>query len=128
MYVGSGLPRHIFNTDGSTSYLPGGYTSNSNYGKTTTLPGGSTDAIYSETTIAIQVPPGQIVSMTYWTEYDQQYFIQDKSMTIEENVNNWKMIGQTKLDFSRDRLMKWVPVGSNSYFFSETDDFGLTIQ
>ena len=48
-------------------------------------------------------------------------------MTIEENVNNWKTIGYTKIDFSRDRLMKWVPKGSNGHFFSETDDFGLTI-
>ena len=128
VYVSSGSPRHIFNTDGSTSYLPGRYTSNSNYGKTTTLPGGSTDAIYSDTTVAIQVPPEQIVSMTYWSEYDQFYIVQDQSMTIEENVNNWKSLGFTKIDFSRDRLMKWVPVGSNCKFFSETDDFGLTIQ
>lgn len=128
LYYSDGLPRHIFNTDGSASYLPGGYTSNSNYGKTTTLPGGSTDAFYSAGMIAIQVPPEQIVSMTYWSEYDQFYIVQDQSMTIEENVNNWKMIGCTKIDFSKDRLMKWAPVGSNCKFFSETDDFGLTIQ
>ena len=120
------VPRHIFNTDGSTSYYPGATTSNSD--KTCTLPDGSTDDIASDTTVAIQVPPGQIVSITYWSDYDQFYFVQDQSMTIEENVNNWKTIGYTKIDFSKDRLMKWVPVGSNSHFFSETDDFGLTIQ
>ena len=125
-YTGSGLPRHIFNTDASNSYYPGSATSNS--AKTCTLPDGSKDDIASDTTVAIQVPPGQIVSITYWSDYDQFYFVQDQSMTIEENVNNWKTIGYTKIDFSKDRLMKWVPVGSNSYFFSETDDFGLTIQ
>ena len=119
-------PRHIFNTDGSGSYRPGSTTSNGN--KTCTLPDGSTDAIAADATVAIQVPPGQIVSITFWSEYDQFYIVQDKSMTIEENVNNWKMIGYTKIDFSRDRLMKWVPEGSNCKFFSETDDFGLTIQ
>ena len=123
---GYGSPRHIFTTDDSGSYRPGSTTSNGN--KTCTLPDGSTDDIASDTTVAIQVPPEQIVSITYWSEYDQFYLVQDKSMTIEENVNNWKMIGCTKIDFSRDRLMKWVPVGSNCKFFSETDDFGLTIQ
>ena len=83
---------------------------------------------YDVTHTAIQVPPGQIVSITYWSDYDQFYLVQDQSMTIEENVNNWKTIGYTKIDFSKDRLMKWVPVGSNSHFFSEIDDFGLTIQ
>ena len=118
--------RHIFNTDASNSFWPGAPTSNSD--NTYTLPGGSTDVARSDTTIAIQVPPGQIVSITYWSDYDQFYFVQDQSMTIEENVNNWKMIGYTKIDFSRDRLMKHIPVGSNCKFFSETDDFGLTIQ
>ena len=76
----------------------------------------------------VQVPPGRIVSITYWPGYDKTWIVQDQSMTIEENVNNWKTIGYTKTDFSRDRLMKHIPVGSNSRFFSETDDFGLTIQ
>ena len=76
----------------------------------------------------VQVPPGQIVSMTCWSNGDEAWIVQDQSMTIEENVNNWKTIGYTKIDFSKDRLMKWVPNGSNSRFFSETDDFGLTIQ
>ena len=125
-YVDSGPLRHIFNTDASNSFLPGLPTSNSD--KTYTLPGGSTDVARTDTIVAIQVPPGQIVSITFWSEYDQFYFVQDKSMTIEENVNNWKTMGYAKLDFSRDRLMKWVPVGSNCKFFSETDDFGLTIQ
>ena len=124
-YAYPGLPMYIFNTDASNSYFPAGATSNS--AKTCTLPDGSTDNIASDTTVAIQVPPGQIVSITYWSEYDQFYLVQDKSMTIEENVNNWKTIGYTKIDFSKDRLIKWVPVGSNSEFFSETDDFGLTI-
>ena len=76
----------------------------------------------------VQVQIGQIVSMTCWSDFDKAWIAQDQSMTIEENVNNWKAIGHTKIDFSRDRLMKWVPVGSNCKFFSETDDFGLTIQ
>ena len=126
MYVSSSSLRHIFNTDASNSFLPGAPTSNSD--NTYTLPGGSTDVARTDTTIAIQVPPGQIVSITFWSEYAQFYFVQDKSMTTEEHVNNWKTIGSTKIDFSKDRLMKWVPVGSNCKFFSETDDFGLTIQ
>ena len=76
----------------------------------------------------VQVQIGQIVSMTCWSDFDKAWIAQDQSMTIEENVNNWKTIGHTKTDFSRDRLMKWVPEGSNCKFFSETDDFGLTIQ
>ena len=76
----------------------------------------------------VQVPPGQIVSMTCWSNGDEAWIVQDQSMTIEENVNNWKTIGYTKTDFSKDRLMKHIPAGSYCKFFSETDDFGLTIQ
>ena len=83
---------------------------------------------YDVTHTAIQVPPGQIVSMTCWSNGDGVWIVQDQSMTIEENVNNWKTIGYTKTDFSKDRLMKHIPAGSNCKFFSETDDFGLTIQ
>ena len=122
----TGLPMYIFNTEDSHSFWPGAPTSNSD--NTCTLPDGSTDVIRSDTTVAIQVPPGQIVSMTYWSEYDKTWIVQDQSMTIEENVNNWKTIGYTKTDFSKDRFMKHIPAGSNCKFFSETDDFGLTIQ
>ena len=118
--------RNVFNTDGSNSSSICVTGSNCNY--MCTLPDGSSVVIGTDTTVAIQVPPGQIVSMTCWSDGDGVWIVQDQSMTIEENVNNWKTIGYTKTDFSKDRLMKHIPAGSNCKFFSETDDFGLTIQ
>ena len=125
-YGAYGTQRNVFNTDGSNSSSI--MVIGSNVSKRGTLPDGSSVVIGTDTTVAIQVPPGQIVSMTCWSDGDEIWIVQDQSMTIEENVNNWKTIGNTKLDFSRDRLMKWVPKGSKCEFFSETDDFGLTIQ
>ena len=125
-YYACGLQRNVFNTNGSHSSSM--CVTGSNSTNKCTLPDGSSVVIGTDTTVAIQVPPGQIVSMTFWSEYDKFYIVQDKSMTIEENVNNWKNLGFTKTDFSRDRLMKHIPAGSNCKFFSETDDFGLTVQ
>ena len=125
-YGSYGHQRDIFNTDGSSSSSIMVTGNNCNY--TCTLPDGSSAVIGTDTTVAIQVPPGQIVSMTCWSDLERAWIVQDKSMTIEENVNNLKTTGYAKTDFSRDRLMKWVPEGSNCKFFSETDNFGLTIQ
>ena len=125
-YYACEAQRNVFNTDGSHSSTM--CVTGSNSTNTCTLPDGSSVVIGTDTTVAIQVPPGPIVSMTYWSEYDKTWIVQDQSMNIEENINNWKTIGYTKTDFSKDRLMKHIPAGSNCKFFSETDDFGLTIQ
>ena len=125
-YGAGGTQRNVFNTDGSNSSSI--CVARGNASNWSTLPDGSSVVIGTDTTVAIQVPPGQIVSMTCWSDVKEAWIVQDQSMTIEENVNNWKTIGYTKLDFSRDRLMKHIPVGSKCEFFSETDDFGLTIQ
>ena len=126
LYYSSGLPRHIFSTNSSDAYYPGSATSNSS--KTCDIPPSWWAPIASDTTVAIQVPPGQIESVTFWSAYDKFWIVQDQSVNIQENVNNWKTQGYTKTDFMKDRVLKMISEGDHCYFYSETDDFDLTIK
>ena len=91
-------------------------------------------------TVGIKVPPSKLDSVTvavpglYHTKVNFAA-IQDNSSTPEELQDTWlKLFNSTdyrklgKTDFSKDRLMKLVEAQADIEFYSETDNFGLTIQ
>ena len=89
------------------------------------LPDGSTKTIEYDLCVAINVRASELDSVTIQSQAPIYYAIQDQSSTIKELVNNWETNSCPKTDFSKDRLIK---VLDSEYFYSETNNFGLTIQ
>ena len=89
------------------------------------LPDGSTKTIEFDLCVAINVRASELDSVTIQSRAPIYYAIQDQSSTIKELVNNWETNSCPKTDFSKDRLIK---VLDSEYFYSETNNFGLTIQ
>ena len=89
------------------------------------LPDGSTKTIEYDLCVAINVRASELDSVTIQSQAPIYYAIQDQSSTIKELVNNWETNSCPKTDFSKDRLIK---VLDSEYYYSETDNFGLTIQ
>ena len=89
------------------------------------LPDGSTKTIEFDLCVAINVRASELDSVTIQSQAPIYYAIQDQSSTIKELVNNWETNSCPKTDFSKDRLIK---VLDSEYFYSETNNFGLTIQ
>ena len=89
------------------------------------LPDGSTKTIEYDLCVAINVRASELDSVTIQSKAPIYYAIQDQSSTIKELVNNWETNSCPKTDFSKDRLIK---VLDSKYYYSETDNFGLTIQ
>ena len=91
-------------------------------------------------TVGIKVPPSKLDSVTiaipglYQTRVNLAV-IQNNSSTPEELQDAWlKFCNETdyrklgKTDFSKDRLMKLVKEQADIDFYSETDNFGLTLK
>ena len=89
------------------------------------LPDGSTKTIEYDLCVAINVRASELDSVTIQSKAPIYYAIQDQSSTIKELVNNWETNSCPKTDFSKDRLIK---VLDSEYYYSETNNFGLTIQ
>ena len=89
------------------------------------LPDGSTKTIEFDLCVAINVRASELDSVTIQSKAPIYYAIQDQSSTIKELVNNWETNSCPKTDFSKDRLIK---VLDSEYYYSETNNFGLTIQ
>ena len=89
------------------------------------LPDGSTKTIEFDLCVAINVRASELDSVTIQSKAPIYYAIQDQSSTIKELVNNWETNSCPKTDFLKDRLIK---VLDSEYYYSKTDNFGLTIQ
>ena len=91
-------------------------------------------------TVGIKVPPSKLDSVTIAIPGLHQTrvnlaVIQNNSSTPEELQDAWlKFFNETdckklgKTDFSKDRLMKLVKEQADIDFYSETDNFGLTLK
>ena len=107
----------------------------SNRWPTCTLPDGNTFTGWV-LSVGIKVPTSKLDSVTIklasLSSGDDQYnlyVIQDKNPDPKGQLAkflNWTV--WTKTDFSKDRLIKHIEYSKNINLYSETDDFGLTIQ
>ena len=107
----------------------------SNRWPTCTLPDGNTFTGWV-LSVGIKVPASKLDSVTIklasLSSGDDQYdlyVIQDKNPDPNGQLAkllNWTV--WTKIDFSKDRLIKHTQYTHNINLYSETDDFGLTIR
>ena len=104
----------------------------SNGWPTCTLPDGNTFTGWV-LSVGIKVPASKLDSVTIKlassAETANLYVIQDKNPDPKGQLAkllNWTV--WTKTDFSKDRLIKHIEYSKNINLYSETDNFGLTIQ
>ena len=104
----------------------------SNRWPTCTLPDGNTFTGWV-LSVGIKVPASKLdsvtIKLTSSAETANLYVIQDKNPDPKGQLAkllNWTV--WTKTDFSKDRLIKHIEYSKNINLYSETDDFGLTIQ
>ena len=104
----------------------------SNRWPTCTLPDGNTFTGWV-LSVGIKVPASKLDSVTIKlassSETANLYVIQDKNPDPKGQLAkllNWTL--WTKTDFSNDRLIKHIEYSKKINLYSETDDFGLTIQ
>ena len=97
-----------------------------------TLPDGNTFTCWV-LSVGIKVPASKLdsvtIKLTSSAETANLYVIQDKNPDPKGQLDkllNWNK--WTKTDFSKDRLIKHIEYSKNINLYSETDNFGLTIQ